>query len=629
MTIKREYITFIFLLGIFSVVFPQQQSQSIQTINGTVVINGPDTVCAGSSGFMTLVGASSTPAKWQVSTTGGASWSNIVNTNITNTYFMAMNNLCYRAILVNGDTSQMTCLTVDAQSDAGNISGGGSFCNSATGQLVTAGSNGVPSGWFQVAGSSYTGLSNTSTSQNFTNITQSTTYAFITKNGVCPADTSSITITVDALSDAGTLSGNTSVCSSSNSGTITNSGITGTIVHWQASVNGGSSWFNLGTLTPTHPYTNLTQSTEYHLIVKSGVCPADTSNTITINVDQAPVAGTLSGGDYFCGAAASGTLTLTGYSGTITAWQSSVNNGTTWTNTSCTGTTCAYTNVTQATLYRVVINSGVCPTVYSTPDTVTYSASSVAGTLSALSDSVCVGDSVQLSLNGATANHFQWQLSTNAGTSWTNLPATTSGIGLPQTVNSVYQVIVSNNNCPSDTSGLISITSVPFPLVHIINNDTIIEQGNNVTLTATGNGTPQWSPTLGLNATNTFTTIASPYTSTLYYLTLSANGCSSRDSVNIEVHQGDYTGLIANTLTPNGDGVNDAFYIEHIENFKSSDLSIFNEYGQLIFSARPYLNDWKGTYNNARLPDGTYFYVLKFSDKPKVFKGSITLMSQK
>jgi gliding motility-associated-like protein len=69
-------------------------------------------------------------------------------------------------------------------------------------------------------------------------------------------------------------------------------------------------------------------------------------------------------------------------------------------------------------------------------------------------------------------------------------------------------------------------------------------------------------------------------------------------------------------------------YIENIEAYPTSDLKVFNEYGQQVFEAKPYLNNWKGTYNNARLPDGTYYYVLSFSDKPKVFKGTVTLMSQ-
>ncbi|MFK8103112.1 MAG: gliding motility-associated C-terminal domain-containing protein, partial [Saprospiraceae bacterium] len=67
-----------------------------------------------------------------------------------------------------------------------------------------------------------------------------------------------------------------------------------------------------------------------------------------------------------------------------------------------------------------------------------------------------------------------------------------------------------------------------------------------------------------------------------------------------------YTGF-----SPNGDGVNDFFFIEGIEDFPNNELSIFNRWGNEVYFKEGYLNDWDGTWEGKLLPDGTYFYVLE------------------
>ncbi len=64
-------------------------------------------------------------------------------------------------------------------------------------------------------------------------------------------------------------------------------------------------------------------------------------------------------------------------------------------------------------------------------------------------------------------------------------------------------------------------------------------------------------------------------------------------------------------FSPNGDGVNDTFFIEGILNYPDSELSVFNRWGNEVFFAKGYLNDWDGSWSGKMLPDGTYFYVLE------------------
>jgi len=69
-------------------------------------------------------------------------------------------------------------------------------------------------------------------------------------------------------------------------------------------------------------------------------------------------------------------------------------------------------------------------------------------------------------------------------------------------------------------------------------------------------------------------------------------------------------------ITPNNDGVNDAFIVPCLLNegeFPESQVQIFNRWGDEVYrSIKPYGNNWDGTYNGEDLPADTYFYIVTF-----------------
>lgn len=74
-------------------------------------------------------------------------------------------------------------------------------------------------------------------------------------------------------------------------------------------------------------------------------------------------------------------------------------------------------------------------------------------------------------------------------------------------------------------------------------------------------------------------------------------------------------------FSPNSDGVNDFFVLPGIENFPNNRLTIINQWGDVLFEASPYQNDWGGETEsgviktkNQILLDGTYFYFF-YPDK--------------
>lgn len=97
---------------------------------------------------------------------------------------------------------------------------------------------------------------------------------------------------------------------------------------------------------------------------------------------------------------------------------------------------------------------------------------------------------------------------------------------------------------------------------------------------------------------------------TIYVQITDINGCIDTASLTITVDPNITTVTIPNLLTPNGDAFNDVLQIPNIDTYPNNELIIFNGYGQVIFQASPYNNDWAATYLNAPVPDGTYYDVL-------------------
>lgn len=84
--------------------------------------------------------------------------------------------------------------------------------------------------------------------------------------------------------------------------------------------------------------------------------------------------------------------------------------------------------------------------------------------------------------------------------------------------------------------------------------------------------------------------------------------------------------IIPSVITPNDDGFNDTWEISCIKDNPENEVIILNRWGDEVYRAAPYNNEWRGTYNNDDLPDGTYFYIFKTSaNDPDPKKGTINV----
>lgn len=96
-------------------------------------------------------------------------------------------------------------------------------------------------------------------------------------------------------------------------------------------------------------------------------------------------------------------------------------------------------------------------------------------------------------------------------------------------------------------------------------------------------------------------------------LTFSLSNCSPED----------YDFFIPDGFSPNGDGVNDYYFIPHITYFYPEyTLEIFNRYGQLLFQGDKNSPKWDGRNKSSgnEVTSGVYFYILNFNKEDKQAK---------
>jgi gliding motility-associated-like protein len=82
----------------------------------------------------------------------------------------------------------------------------------------------------------------------------------------------------------------------------------------------------------------------------------------------------------------------------------------------------------------------------------------------------------------------------------------------------------------------------------------------------------------------------------------------------------------ANYVSPNDDGKNDFWKIQNVAIYKDFSLTIFDQFGNVIYEkADNYNNEWDGKLNGKSLPDGNYYYI--FKNEKISYKGNLTIVN--
>jgi gliding motility-associated-like protein len=263
----------------------------------------------------------------------------------------------------------------------------------------------------------------------------------------------------------------------------------------------------------------------------------------------------------------------------------------------------------------VSYQNGACPDEETNPVTIT-AAPGLSITATDNNFNLCVGDTLRLGVSGDTFTDYEWSTG-----------ATTPTILIEEPTD--YSVTVTTSGgCILDVSK--TINEVAGPPVAITTRATTIQVGEEITLNATGGLTSYlWRPGLSLNDSTIANPTASPLQDIVYTVSgKDVNGCSGEASIEIKVIGASVFSLIAPKLffSPNDDTVNPFWTIQNIESFPTCGVIVYNDKGSKVFEAKPYSNNWDGTFKGSKLPGGVYYYVIRCDGEAKVKTGSITLL---
>lgn len=133
-----------------------------------------------------------------------------------------------------------------------------------------------------------------------------------------------------------------------------------------------------------------------------------------------------------------------------------------------------------------------------------------------------------------------------------------------------------------------------------------------------------WSNQPGLDNYHIQYPVASPNETTTYTVTAAnAAGCEKIGDITVTVLK---SLAVPNGFTPNGDGFNDTWEIDGLEEYPNVLIQVFNRWGTLVFSSKGYSVPWDGYFDGAPLPTATYYYTLSSDVLAQPISGSVSIL---
>jgi gliding motility-associated-like protein len=110
------------------------------------------------------------------------------------------------------------------------------------------------------------------------------------------------------------------------------------------------------------------------------------------------------------------------------------------------------------------------------------------------------------------------------------------------------------------------------------------------------------------------------------YFVSQLNGTCESPRAEVKVAVGLSVVNIANTITPNGDGINDYWKITSIENYPDAIVQVFSRYGQKVYESKGYSVAFDGNLNGKKLSAGVYYYIINLRTNCNILSGSLTVI---
>lgn len=239
---------------------------------------------------------------------------------------------------------------------------------------------------------------------------------------------------------------------------------------------------------------------------------------------------------------------------------------------------------------------------------------------------ICYNTSIQL--NGShDGNSFTW-----TPTSYLSDPTILNPVASPPRTTSYVLTVFDNAGCPKP--GRDTVTVFVQPKVHAFaGNDTSVVVGQPLHFNGTGGVTYLWSPATGLDNVNIHNPVGvyGTGTDTIKYklIVRDAIGCADSANITVTIFQTKSSIFVPTAFTPNGDGLNDEVMPIAVGMKRINYFSIYNRWGQLVFTTTTNKKGWDGKLNG-RVQDPDVFVwmvsAVDYEDKPVFMKGTVTLI---
>lgn len=241
---------------------------------------------------------------------------------------------------------------------------------------------------------------------------------------------------------------------------------------------------------------------------------------------------------------------------------------------------------------------------------------------------ICYGSTTQLNAS-YTGSVFSW--SPEGGL--LNASTLTPVVAPQQTT--TYTLMVRDTTatgCPKPVYDSVVVRVVP-PVHVSAGEDTNIVIRQPLQLKATGALVYQWSPTIGMTnfeSNEPVVILDGTENPVTYYVKgTTAEGCAGYDTLTVHVYKTLPSVFVPTAFTPNNDGLNDKLIPVLAGIKKLEQFSIYNRWGQLLYSTATAGLGWDGTVGGNKQSAGTYIYLVKavdYLDKPIVKAGSVVVI---
>jgi len=276
---------------------------------------------------------------------------------------------------------------------------------------------------------------------------------------------------------------------------------------------------------------------------------------------------------------------------------------------------CATTPVAQSNIISMKVNPTVITSVdISTPD-----------------NPVCSGINATFTASGVNGGNdpaYQWQVNGSPAGTNNNIYSTNT----LKDGDAVTCRLTSSLSCTAPVlSPAVPMHIYASPTVVFDPADTVIAYGTSFQLRPVLTGVIAkyvWLPGTGLDDTSIANPIGRPDKTISYNLAVTTvDGCKADGGIVVTVFR---PLQMPSAFTPNGDRKNDIFRIPPLYSLTLHNFSIYNRWGQLLFTSSNINDGWDGTINGQPQASGTYIYVIKYDNlltkKTEIVKGTVVLI---